>query len=351
VKYDNQGNYVYSTIQLAYGRAGAAAGTDDNRAFQVFAKDSYVWVLGTGSPNGQSSQIWLTKLNQADGLILYQSEFVTGGPQVYLAQSMLDSNNLIYVAGTTTGSIGGSHTSTGANYPGFTNAGNHDGFITVFDAVTGDRLTTMAQQTGGDDSTLGVFVDGTGLVYVSGSTTSSMNGQPFIPSSSYPANTFLLVYSLPSFSLLWTRQYGASSAGQQIIADGLGGIYQFQTTAIYCPYYCNGVCMPFYGDRDNINAVTCLAQPNSIILNKFDINGNVIWSKSLPGVPERITLDSNGVVMMSGIFQTNFESTPSYGSYDGFIRKSTLNYNCSCTDLGSLVTDLQQLLNIAPNFN
>jgi len=62
------------------------------------------------------------------------------------------------------------------------------------------------------------------------------------------------------------------------------------------------------------------------------------------------SLDANGVMHSSGIFSSTYGAANAVGGGDGFVRKQILNYNCSCSDLQSLVDEVQTLLNIAPVF-
>jgi len=180
------------------------------------------------------------------------------------------------------------------------------------------------------------------LVFVSGATDgASFRGQPYTGQN---GNGWLSCYSLPNFDHQWTRSHFSSyTYGGPLVADGLGGVYQWSF------YLYDGYC-----GRYDLNCIA--SNDNSYnwwvnYLRKYDINGNLIANIITTGLPQTVTLDSNGTLVSVGQFYGGtIRGITNLGQGDIFIKKQTIVYNCSCTDLTNLISDVEQLLNIAPDF-
>jgi hypothetical protein len=175
-------------------------------------------------------------------------------------------------------------------------------------------------------------------VFVSGSSDTSIRGQPYTGSGS---NAWLSCFSLPNFDHQWTREFGPNyQVGWLTVADSLGSIYQLTLDE------------SSWNFEFPSNFYTMAATYSPSFLRRWDSNGNLLANQFVGGVAQSILLDVNGTLTLAGNFQQGSNAIVglSAQSNDGFLRKYQIDYNCSCSDLNSLIADVQQLLNIAPTF-
>jgi hypothetical protein len=87
-----------------------------------------------------------------------------------------------------------------------------------------------------------------------------------------------------------------------------------------------------------------------INLLKADTNGAIQWDVRVSsGIPTSTSLDNTGVLTIAGIIgNSNQLHGVAPNAIDGFVDQITINYNCSCGNLGQLVQEMTQLLNIVP---
>jgi hypothetical protein len=328
VSYDPIGNMRWITRDLA--RNGV-----QDYVVGMVTKDNFIWVLQyTSSP---FSRI-ISKLNCDNGGIIWQQTWTASGADIGNGQLIIDSNNLLMWVGWTTGAVGPTVDSAGNTIQGWVNQGGNDAFIAVYDGVSGNKLANLPLQTPGDDYATGIAVDGTGLVYVSGFSNVAFRGAAYTAPGH---NGFLTAYLLPSLQVQWTKGLNRRGFGYQLTTDGLGGIYQIEWRTP--------------GDQCFENCV-CFATNNfQYALNKWDINGNLLSTEAVQGgCVQTHTVDSSGVYIQAGVFNYPFDgiNSVSYnqGYTDGFIKKSTIDFNCTCNDLNTLVTQVGTLLNLQTDF-
>ncbi len=164
----------YKAFLLKYDSVGALqwaeflgdTGYDDSMGIAVDSQDQvYVTgttkgILGDNNNNFGGADAWLAKYDgsgaQADRQWVRQLGTVADDSASGIT---IDSQDNIYISGTTEGNLGG------------INAGGKDAFIAKYD-TQGNELWTDPKQfgTAADDSSSGVAVDGTGSIYVSGTT-------------------------------------------------------------------------------------------------------------------------------------------------------------------------------------
>ena len=104
---------------------------------------------------------------------------------------------------------------------GNTNAGSYDIFLVKYNS-SGTKQWTKQSSTSGKSYGKEVTVDSAGNIYVTGATSSGLDGNTHI--GNY--DIFLTKYN-SSGARQWTKQFGTSSAdwGQGVTVDSAGNIY------------------------------------------------------------------------------------------------------------------------------
>ncbi|HIK10929.1 MAG TPA: SBBP repeat-containing protein [Oscillatoriaceae cyanobacterium M33_DOE_052] len=218
-KYDSNGNLIWQqTIGSTGEDMGRSVVTDA-------AGNVYVAGVTTGSLDGNtnagSTDVFLTKFNAA-GVKLWTEQLGTPAADGYVyipnvggeyrrnVQVALDKDGNIYLSGTTEGNLNGN-----------TNAGRQDAFLVKYDP-NGTQLWTEQLGTAGDDRAWGVTVDKNGIVYLTGTTQGSLNGQPHFGSN----DTFVMTFDSAG-NQLTTRIIATANDDmvQDIKVDRSGNIY------------------------------------------------------------------------------------------------------------------------------
>jgi len=154
--------------------------------------DAYVMELNAGG-----ARQWVQQLGTAD------TEYVSG--------VALDGSGNIIIAGYTNG-----------NFPGSTSAGLNDGFVAKFDAG-GTRQWVQELGTADNDYAAGVAADRAGNVFVTGSTAGSFPGYTNVGNS----DDFFVMKLNAGGQPQWTRQGGTNSLDDAlgVAVDGSGDIF------------------------------------------------------------------------------------------------------------------------------
>jgi hypothetical protein len=205
-----------------------------------------------------------------------------------------DDRGNVYIAGGTTGSLGGA------------NPGGNDAFVSQFDAA-GNLQWTRQSGTEGYDVSLGVSADGLGNVYIGGSTPGSGSFDPFL--SKYDA----------AGTLQWTTRLDPHYAtGRSVSADGLGNVHISGTF------------------EDN-------AGHTYAFVNMYNAAGNLLWTRLLGTGSYDISLgasaDGLGNVYISGSTHGNLGG-PNAGPSDAFVAKYDVEGNLEWTrQLGTSLSE------------
>jgi len=192
-KYDESGNVLwtrqYGTSAFEYPSGVAVDG----------AGNAYVAGATSGSLGGTNagSQDGYVRKYSPTGAVLWTSQFGTNLMEMVRGPAA-DPSGRVYVVGSTTGALVG------------TNAGTQDAFLRAYD-TGGVHQFTKQFGTTGSDAANGVTVAG-GDVYLAGVTTGALDGP-----STGGSDAFARHYS-NSGSLVWSDQYGTSSADTAIAA-------------------------------------------------------------------------------------------------------------------------------------
>jgi hypothetical protein len=157
-------------------------------------------------PNAGDYDVWLAHYN-GTGNQTWIRQFGTSGSDQALTAAP-DGSGGVYLGGTTSGSLGGPST------------GSADAWLARYDSV-GNFLWILQLGTNGQDLIRAAAPDGSGGVYVGGSTPGSLGGP-----SSGDFDSWLARYDSAA-NQIWIRQFGTSSTDEIRFAapDGSGGVY------------------------------------------------------------------------------------------------------------------------------
>ncbi|MEO6567702.1 MAG: SBBP repeat-containing protein [Opitutaceae bacterium] len=173
-----------------YDEIAGAAGNATHLLIAGFTEGSF-----DGQVNSGNGDAFLSKRDSAGALVW--TRFVGTSEVEGLAAAAFDLAGNAYLAGTTSGSLNGS-----------TNAGEEDLFVARYGG-TGSR--TLLKQIGG---TRGEFpraieVDGSGNIYLTGSTSGDLGGQTHLGVGMFDSDAFVMKLDNTG-NVLWTRLLGGS---------------------------------------------------------------------------------------------------------------------------------------------
>jgi hypothetical protein len=164
-----------------------------------------------GGPSAGGFDAWFARYD-SDGNRLWIRQFGTAGDE-FLFSAAPDSSGGLYLIGSSTGSLGGP------------NAGNPDAWIARHDAA-GQQLWVRQLGTSGSDYGYEVAPDAFGGVYVAGTSDGGLGG----PNAGLNDTWFARYDS--AGNQLWIRSLGTNALDQvsSVAADGSGGVYIGGTT-------------------------------------------------------------------------------------------------------------------------
>jgi hypothetical protein len=202
-KYDSSGNHQW-TEQL---------GTPTSDWGRDVAADSFgnVYVVGNtngdlGGVNAGNWDVFLSKYDTA-GTLLWTTQYGSSSSDYGQRVSTDDLGN-VFVAGNTYGDLDG------------VNAGSSDAFVSKFNSV-GNLLWTEQFGSSSDDRSESVSADGFGNVYVSGNTNGDLNG-----ANAGESDAFVAMFDSTG-ALIWNKQLGTVGSDYSfgVSADGSGKVY------------------------------------------------------------------------------------------------------------------------------
>ncbi len=205
-RYDNVGNQLWIR-QLGSSDVGAydfAFGATPDGSAGVYVTGYTSGSLG--GPSAGSNDAWLARYDST-GLQLWIRQLGSSGHDTARAAAA-DGSGGVYIAGETSGSLGGTH------------AGIADAWVARYDA-SGNQVWIRQLGTSSTDTIYSAAQDGCGGVFVGGSTAGDLAGTG---TSSYGA---WFAHFDASGNQSWIRQFGTHplDAVNAVAPDGWGGVY------------------------------------------------------------------------------------------------------------------------------
>jgi fibronectin type 3 domain-containing protein len=321
----HNGTRAISTFQTTWGGKGIEVG-------QSVALDSQGEIYVTGYTNSFTSSgvhVFLLKLDRS-GVILWQRIWEGSGGSEYGKGVGVDSLGNIYVTGYT---------------DSFGN-GENDVFLLKWNS-SGALLWQRTWTSPGENLGLGLAVNASNNIYVTGYSTITPSGTPKVILLNFDANG----------NLLWQREWGGNGTdeGESVAIDAVGGVYVTGFTSSVpglVGAVNNNVLLLKFNSTGNLSwqrvvngtrddegyAVTTDLQNNAyvtgatqstgagnddVLLMKFDTLGNVTWQETWGGgntdQGQGITVDRLGYVYVTGF-------SSSFGGGGGHAFLLSLNY-------------------------
>jgi len=216
---------------------GPANGPDDTSDLTV-DNTGNLYAVGS-SFNGTNTDILIIKYNTTNGDTIWTRLYngIANGDDA-AAGCVLDGSNNLYVVGSSF------------------NGTNKDYILIKYNVTNGDTVWTLRYNdpAGGDDIANDVALDGSGNIYVTGTSYNGTN------------NDYLTIkYNVSNGDTLWTRRYDGTAGGSD---EAFGSAWDGSGNLYVSGYSYNGL---------NYNLLTV----------KYDANGNTLWTRKSPD-----TLDS-----------------------------------------------------------
>jgi hypothetical protein len=219
MKYSGAGALLWQTQLGDIGDDIVTGVATDGSSYEYavgYTNRSVKWSFTGGRADGM-----IAKLDSA-GNVLWTQLIGTAGDD-YIQAVAVDANHNVYVAGATTGSLGGP------------NQGGSDAWVAKYDPSF-NRVWVAQLGGAGDQIAYGVAVDSSGNVFIAGSTTTAITGSATYLGGAHDA--FFAKYSSAG-SLMWASEVGTSSddsayaialdsAGNPIVAGSTTGGYGYQ---------------------------------------------------------------------------------------------------------------------------
>jgi hypothetical protein len=339
-KYDTVGNRLWiRQLGSADFDGGNSVSVDGNgNAYVAGRTDGNL----DGNTGAGQTDIFLTKYD-TNGVKQWTKQLGTTNPEEGYGVSV-DSSGNAYVTGCTFGGLDGN-----AKNGGF------DIFLTKYD-MNGKKLWTRQLGSARHDFSRGVSVDRNSNVYVTGYTYGNLDGNVNAGGN----DVFLIKYD-SNGKKLWTKQLGTSrwDEGQSVSVDGNGNAYVTGHTAggldghaksngdMFLAKYdtkgnklwakqlrlpsldaSNGISVDDNGNAYITGHATVfvgVATESSMLLAKYDTNGNKLWTKQLPkdcwNEGLGVSVDGSGNVYVTGYADGSLNGNKSLGKGDMFLIK------------------------------
>jgi len=307
-KYDTWGNQLWSR-QLGTGSNDVARSVATDTARNVYVAGLTEGSLD-GNTNSGGTDVFLTKYDQF-GNKLWTRLFGTPASEGSVVEAernanvTVDGTGNVYLSGTTEGSLYGN-----------TTAGGQDAFVAKYDTF-GNRLWTRQLGTSGEDRSMGVAVDSTGNVHISGWTTGSLDGK----TNSGSTDAFVTKYdSLGNKISTLLLGSTAVDASRDVVVDRTGNVYISGWTD-------GSLGGTAAGSLDSFVAKYAPLQPNrSPLVSSFNQTVNINQSMS----PSFSVSDPDGDRITTYYFaDNNSSSTSGYFTLNGVRQNSAFAFDAS----------------------
>jgi len=289
---------------------GTAVDVDASGAIYVGGYFSGDVDFGGGALSGGSNgDGFLVKLD-ADGNHVWSRQIGGGGSSIIWGVSVKD---------TTVAVSGGFSDSINVNGTTLTSVGAADGFIVKL-TTNGDFAWAKRFGGGGDEFALGVTVDNSGDVWLTGSFfgTADFGGGPLNSGTSH--DMYLAKLAAANGAHLFSKRFGSDQAddGHTVVVDAANNIF---------------VVGSFYGSVDFGGPSPLVAsQKGSIVVAKYTAAGAYLWAKASSGTdfhsPKFATVDQAGDLVIAGSFSGTLtfggqplSSVSTWPDYDVFVAR------------------------------
>ena len=207
------------------------------------------------------------------------------------------TNDSIYVAGTTYGSLPGATISGSLG-------GRPDSFIASYDTNGVRQSVARIGSTSGYDTLFATAVDNAGFVYLVGST---KGGGLFGQTSGGGADVYIAKYD-QNLNLIWGKLFGSTAYDRgyavDVAADGSIYLAGFASGSVDSQGYSGGV---------------------DSLLTKYDSAGNRVWTRLLGSAGDEyafaLKTNAPGDVFVAGTTSGNLDGNINQGGYDAFVSK------------------------------
>ncbi len=196
----------------------------------------------------------------------------------------------------------------GAGMDGNTHGGFDDSFLVKYNS-SGTKQWTRQLGTNGYDNGFGVTVDSSDNIYVTGNTQGGLDGN----TNSGGYDIFLVKYN-SSGTKQWTKQLGTSSVdeGNGVTVDSSDNIYVTGRT------------------EGGLDGNTSSGDSSDIFLVKYDSSGTKQWTKQLGTNSydhgHGVTVDSSDNIYVTGYTEAGLAGNSNSGEQDVFLVKYNSNY-------------------------
>jgi len=314
VKYNSAGVKQWAQQLGTTGDVEATGISVDGTANVYVTGDAYGELDGNNYTGG--ADVFIVKYNSA-GARQWTRQMGTSGNDVANGVSVDGSGN-VYAVGYTTGVLDGT-----------TNAGYEDLFVVKYDSA-GVKQWTRQRGTSSYDLACGVSVDGTGNVYVAGSTSGGLDGN----TSAGNADVFVVKYNSAGVKL-WTRQMGTvgSEGARGASVDGTGNVYVAGSTSGGL----GGNTSAGYDDLFvmKLGPVAACATPASITVPASSVTGSytVRWGASSTTGATYSLQEATNSTFTTGL-RTAYSGTLLTASITGRATRITYYYRVQATKTG-----------------
>lgn len=289
-KYDTDGNRTWGQL---------LGGAGDEAAYGVASNgDNAVYVVGTtNSPvmdnlvGAGGNDAFIARFDAAGNRLWTR---LLGGSGDEVARHVaIGSGGDVFVAGSTTSSV----------LDNQAGAGGSDTFLVKYDNL-GNRVWTRLLGGAGDEVVRDLKIDGSGNIYIIGSTTSSVLDNQTAAGGS---DAFLAKYDANG-NRVWARVFGGAGddGALGLTIDGAGNAY---IGGYSYSYRLDGWLNTTSYGNDNVTADAFLA--------KYDSGGNLAWSRLLGSYSNNfgvgLSMETNGAVTLAGL--TGCDSLTRSGDY------------------------------------
>jgi hypothetical protein len=312
-RYNSSGSYLWAFTLAGAGWSSVAVDGSNNIVVTGSFYGSYDFDPGSGRAtlastkvqNQYTNDIFVARYNSSGS---YLWAFRVGGTGHEGANSVaVDGSGNIYLTGVFIGTVDFNPASATAN---LTDGGGGDIFVAKYSASGAYSWAFRAGGSGsGGEQGIGIAVDGSGNVVVTGNFTETVDFNPgtgtanLTPTGTGSSGDIFIARYSSSGGYLWAFD-PAPGAGRAITIDGSGDIH------VAGSFYSNS------NDFDPGSGTVSLALGGFVA--RYTSSGGYVWAFSMPGAASvrGIAVDGNGNVDVTGNFGSSLSTTVDFDPGD-----------------------------------